>query len=346
MAGNNNGGRNRRPKQASIDQVASRAGVSTATVSRVLNNPSLVTPATAKRVEEAIAELRYRPNMFAKGLMMRRSRVLALVLPDIHGEFYSELLRVADGRAHELGYHLLASSRSPFEDSEEVMPFAFGLLDGVVLMLPTGDRRALEHAARLDAPLVLVELDGSNDGFDSILIDNAPGARAAIEHILESVPPEQCIYVGGEEYNADTEQRVRAFTETLRARGHEPQSHQIVFGSFDSAHGESWANTVGPEVIRGAGIVSGNDEIAFGVMSAASAHNLRAPDDFRIVGFDNSRLSALVRPRLSSVRIPLGQIAEQAVSMLVERIEQEDDAEIVPPRVVRMATELVVRETS
>lgn len=338
--------KSRSGKRASIDQVAKRAGVSTATVSRVLNNPSLVTASTAARVEKAIADLRYRPNMFAKGLMMRRSGVLALVLPDIHGEFYSELLRFADQRAHELGYHMLASSRPPFTDADDPVPPAFGLIDGMILMLPTIDRSAIRQASRLDRPIVLIDADGTADGFDSILINNDLGARAAVGHILQSVPPERCVYLGGEGTNADAQARAHAFRSELSARGVQARADQVVFGPFTSAFGSQWAYGVGAEGLRGMGVIAGNDEVAMGVMSAAADLGVAIPGQLRVVGFDNTRLSELIRPRLSSVRVPLAEIGEQAVALLVRRIEQVSDPSEVDVERIEVPTELLVRDTS
>src|SRR6184192_3039488 len=104
------GSRGFTPQAVSIEDVARVAGVSIATVSRVQNNPKLVAAPTAERVRRAIKQLGFRPNPFARGLMTRRSRVLGIALPDVHGEFYSELLRGADAAARRRGYHLLVSS--------------------------------------------------------------------------------------------------------------------------------------------------------------------------------------------------------------------------------------------
>jgi LacI family transcriptional regulator len=108
----------RRGRDVSIRRVAEASGVSIATVSRVLNNPGLVASATTERVQRAVRELGYRPNRFAKSLLSNRSRVLGVSLPDIHGEFYAELMHAADRRARELGYHLLVSAGAHNPDDD------------------------------------------------------------------------------------------------------------------------------------------------------------------------------------------------------------------------------------
>ena len=106
---------------ASIEDVAKRANVSISTVSRVINRKKIVNAQTRERVEEAIKELGYRPNVFARGLMLRKSNILGLVLPDLHGEFYSEIIRGANQKTRELGYHLLVSSVSADDDGRDVL---------------------------------------------------------------------------------------------------------------------------------------------------------------------------------------------------------------------------------
>ncbi|MEM1165324.1 MAG: LacI family DNA-binding transcriptional regulator [Planctomycetota bacterium] len=334
-------GRPERNKQVSIEQVARRAGVSTATVSRVLNSPSKVTANTAERVHEAISELRYRPNMFAKGLMTRQSKVIALVLPDIHGEFYSELLRGADEAADELGYHLLASSRMPFDVSDRPAAAGFGLLDGLIVMVPTTSQDQLVLLGDLNMPIVAIDRDLTDHGFDSVLIDNSVGAGQAADHLLAATPPERCVYVGGDQENVDSMERSEAFRAALRRRGAEPAPDQIVFGRYTASYGERWAKEQG-ESLRGRAVLAGNDEIALGIIAAAGELGIMIPEELRVIGFDNIRLATLIRPKLSSVGIPLKTIGDQAVRMLIERL---DDTEAAPRR-VEFPTDLIARETS
>jgi len=146
---------------ASIDDVARLAGVSTATVSRVLNRPEKVADATAERVRQAMASLDYRPNMFASGLMTRASRVLGLVLPDGFAGVRLEMLRGAEGEASRLGYHLLLTTEARMSDAEAVRDApALGILDAVGLMVETPSPRLLERAASLDIPVFSIAETG------------------------------------------------------------------------------------------------------------------------------------------------------------------------------------------
>lgn len=332
-----------RSRPVSIEDVAGRAGVSTATVSRVLNNPELVAPATAERVQRAIAELEYRPNLFAKGLMTRKSHVLGIALPDIYGEFYSELLRGADSEARRLGYHLLVSSEARLNGKGASSSLAFGLVDGLALMITEPNDALLKEAIRLDVPLVVLDSEVKGAKFDSVVVDNDVGTREAVEHLLQGTPAARCCFVGGPKENFDTQARVRTFTQVLKARGHDVKADQASFGEYSTEWGEKWAlerHKAGK--LKGSAVLCGNDEIAYGIMLVAQDSGLSVPKDVRLVGFDDSRLGRLMRPRLSSVRMPAAEVGAAAVQALVMRVSDSARA----PRQLRLATNLIVRESS
>ena len=158
----------------SIADVASKAKVSISTVSRVVNGHNVVNAETRKRVEKAIAELEYRPNVFARGLMLNKSNILALVLPDLHGEFYSEVIRGANLRAREFGYQLLVSSTTE-EDASHTALSAIGgngLADGVAIMVSEITPATENMLADVKVPLVVLDGDLRGSNHDAIVIDH------------------------------------------------------------------------------------------------------------------------------------------------------------------------------
>lgn len=348
-----NGGGARR-REASIQDVAAAAQVSTATVSRVLNNPDLVSPSTADRVRKAIAELGYKPNLFAQGLMTRKSHVLGFALPDIFGEYYSELLRGADAEARKQGYHLLVGAES--RRTGEGVPdghMAFRLVDGLAVMITEPNARVLSQARELGLPVVLMDLEVDDAQVDCVLVDNSTGSREATEHLLASVPAGKLYFVGGPKENFDTQERAKVFSASLKAAGHAPREDQAVFGRYAVEWGYLWAAQMmskgggsggggGGGGLKGAGVLAGNDEIALGVLQAAHDHKIRVPEDLRIVGFDDTRMASLVRPSLSSVRVPLNELGAAAIGTLVKRIKDPQR----PGERVHLPTKLVVRESS
>jgi LacI family transcriptional regulator len=339
----------------SIQDVADAASVSIATVSRVINNPALVSGPTSQRVREAIRELGFRPNHFARGLMTRQSRVLGIALPDIHGEFYSELIRGADTEAHKRGYHLLVSSgarrsKAPgpghaAETTSGGATLPFGLVDGLALMITEPNDALLREARESGVPLVVLDSDAAD--VDCILVDNEVGTQEATEHLLKSVAADHCFFVGGPRENFDTIRRAKAFLKTLRAppHAHSPAPTQTAYGEYSFDWGRRWTEDWllrGPASHpRPSGVLAGNDEIAYGVMHTLVQHGLNVPEDVRVIGFDDTRLSSFLRPALSTVRVPLAEIGVAAVDTLCRRLESPD----APPARVHLPTALVIRET-
>jgi len=328
----------------SIQDVAEKAEVSTATVSRVLNRPELVSPATADRVHKAIKALGYKPNRFAQGLMTRRSKVLGIALPDIHGEFYSELLRGADAEAKQLGYHLLVSSEVHAVNGDAGRgSLAFGLIDGLALMISEPNESLWTEAQQFNTPIVVLDADLRDRGVDSVIVDNEAGTREATHHLLASLRPNMLYFVGGGKDNFDTRQRAKAFVQTLKEAEWAARPDQTAFGEYSLDWGYRWAKEAAAKgLLKGAGVLAGNDEIAYGVLEGARDAGLRVPEDTKIVGFDDTRLARLIRPRLSTVRVPLADIGAAAIRVLVRRVN-DPDAE---PAVVRVPTTLVVRDSS
>lgn len=338
-------GRVERRRPASIQDVAQAAEVSIATVSRVLNTPSVVAGETSRRVLEAIARLGYVPNPFAKGLITRSSRVLGLALPDLHGEFYSGLLRGADEAARSAGYHLLVSSEARGNGGRGARELGAGLVDGLAMMVTEPDAALIREARQTRLPLVVMDAqleEAGEGGLDCVLVDNASGTIEATEHLLASTPATDVYFVGGAASNFDTARRAEAFLGVLKARGHTPRAEQTAFGDYSPSWGARWMEQA---IARGAkrlGVLAANDEIALGVLQAATDAGLGVPTDVRIVGFDDTRLAQIVRPRLSSVRVPILEIGAAAIKALIARIESPD----APASTVTMRTELVVRESS
>lgn len=333
----------RRSSPPSIEDVALAAGVSTATVSRFLNSPKLVASGTADRVMRVIEELGYRPNRFAQGLMTRRSHTVGIVLPDIHGEFYSELLRGADAEAHKRGYHLLVTSEGRGDETETISSGPFGLIDGLAIMLSEPNERLWRSARRTGLPIVSLDTDPHEPGIDSVLIDNLSGATEAVVHLLGSVPPANCYFVGGPPDNFDTVQRASAFTTALTRSGYAPRSDQLAYGSYSTDWGRTWAEKLATRKVQAPlGIMAANDEIAYGVIDTFQAAGVSVPKQARVVGFDDSRLASLLRPALSTVRVPLSEVGSVSIGALIDRILNPDAA--VMSRT--LPTRLIVRDSS
>lgn len=327
---------------ASIEEVAKLAQVSISTVSRVINHSEAVREDTRNRVQSAIQRLGYSPNPFARGLMIRRSEIVGLVLPDLHGEFYSEIIRGANRAARDRGFNLVVSSSRDAKDGESLLSAMQqrALFDGLAVMVSeiTDDiQRVLAH---FRTPFVVLDDDIDGVSHDSVLIDQTYGAKALARHLLESCGARRLIFVGGQSTNVDSRARLDAAKSVFSAAGL-PLKKDDVFHldyQFETAYElalarvKSWA---GP----GHAVFAANDEMAAGIVAAAQRLSVSVPSDLGVVGFDDTRIARMMRPPLTTVRIPMAQMGSTAIDLLCDRIEGAKR----PTQKVSLRPELVVR---
>lgn len=328
----------------SIQDVADRANVSISTVSRVLNRRNIVNEKTRKRVESAISELGYSPNVFARGLMLRRSHILGLILPGLHGEFYSEIIHGADKRAQALGYRLMVSSVSADDEGAGLVNIVgdHGMVDGLAVMISEANARTRATLEKLKAPLVV--LDGDFEGFkhDSVVIDQRMGAVAMMRHLVGNRRARRIVFLGGPATNLDTQERLGAYRLVMEESGLEVPAgdiHHLDY-EYDTAY-ELGLKRVKEWARRRATVFAANDEMAAGVIAAASKLGVESPDDLPVVGFDDTRVATMTRPRLTTVRVPMASMGAAAVDLLTQRLENPKR----PATKLTLEPELVVRHS-
>ncbi len=328
----------------SIADVARRAGVSISTVSRVINRRHLVNAETRRRVDQAITELGYRPNMFARGLMLRKSDMLGLALPDVHGEFYSEIIRGANAKARELGYHLvIASSRGPQEAGALLDDLLRrSIVDGMAIMV--SEEPGGRPWERIETQLPLVLLDGVlEDGeYDSVVIDQRAGALALMRHLVRRGGMRRIVFMGGPTTNVDTMARRQAYEEVMRAADL-PVSPDDVYHldfQYETAYAFARGRVKGWVGSRHC-VFAANDEMACAVIDAATEAQVRVPQDLAVVGFDDTRIARMTRPPMTTVRVPMSTMGATAIELLCKRLSDPDQ----PPTHVSLTPQLIVRES-
>jgi LacI family transcriptional regulator len=328
----------------SIQDVADKAKVSISAVSRVLNRRNIVNEKTRQRVESAIADLGYSPNVFARGLMLRRSHILGLMLPDLHGEFYSEIIRGANLRARELGYKLMVSSIIAKDDGSELVSAVgdHGLLDGLAVMISEVNARTRATLEKIKMPLVVLDGDVGGVKHDSVMIDQRMGAVAMLRHLVRDCGVRRIVFVGGLVTNIDTIERLGAYREVMAEANLDVAASDIhhLDYQYDTAY-ELGVKRVREWARRRAAVFAANDEMAAGITDAALAAGLSLPDDLAVVGFDDTRIAAMTRPRLTTVRVPMSNMGAAAIDLLVQRL---DDPKRPATKLI-LESELVVRES-
>ena len=310
----------------SIYVVAREADVSVATVSRVLNGKGPVRAETRERVLAAVAHLGYVPHSAARSLSTRRTMSIGVLLPDMHGEFFSELVRGIDLAARGAGYHLLVSgSHSDPTEAVAVLQALHGRVDGLILMTPAlGGGASLRRSLPRRVPVVLLNDHGSGGGHDTLRIDNRLGARLAVDHLL-GLGHREIAFISGPVDNSDALERLQGYRESMRAHGSPPQPRLELPGDFGEESGARAGEEIARLAARPTAIFAANDAMAIGCLAALRDRGLSVPADVSIVGFDDIPIARYLTPALTTVHVPIAELGRRAMGRLLETIEGPPD---------------------
>lgn len=330
---------------ARLADVAERAGVGTSIASRVLNDdPTVgVRPETRERILAAAAELNYRPNAAARGLKSQRTTTIGLVIPNLAYPVNSEIIHGAERAASEAGYVLLIADAEEFMQAGQAYHRLLleGRVDGLMLASASTAEPLLREILNTDLPLILVNRRAGSLA-PSVTIDDALGMRMGVEHLIE-LGHTDIGYVSGPS-DADTAQRrLEGFVSALRAAGLEEWHDRIVESSFDEAGGYAACEELlrrWPE--RPTAVAVWSVAAAIGVLAALAGAGIRVPEDVSVVAFHDAPLAAYVQPPLTTVRMPLGEMAELGVKALIDRI----DGKAVESQILQTRPTVVVRRST
>lgn len=325
-------------KPATIRDVAERADVSVASVSRVLNGAGPVTEVTRQRVLEAVEALQYVPHSGARSLSTSKTNTVGVILPDLYGEFFSELIRGMDVAARALGYHLIvSSSHDDADEASSAIRSMRGRVDGLIVLSPHLGAANLASGLAGRTPVLLMNGGAAADGRPSIVVDNHGGAVAAVEHLI-SIGRTRIAHIAGPAGNLEAEARLAGYLEAMAGAG---LPTMVVDGTFTKASGQEAGEKLASRADRPDAVFAANDNMAVGALLAFQDAGLRVPEDVAMVGFDDIPLAGLVRPGLTTLKIKIAETGRNALERLVRLIGSNADTacEVVRP-------ELVVRASS
>jgi LacI family transcriptional regulator len=328
--------RRRTAAAVTIKEVARRAGVSVATVSRVVNDAAPVREETRRRIRHAIHRLRYVPHGAAKSLITRKTHTLAVLLPDLYGEFFSELIRGIDLAARRGGYHLLVSGShgSPAE-MEAMLRAIRGRVDGLIALAPDLPTRAFDENLPPGFPVVL--LNGGGRRGSSIRVDNSGGARSMVRHLI-GLGHRAITFVTGPPSNHDAAERRRGFRDAIRRKP--ATSAREVPGDFREEAGYRAASRILKARPRSTAVFAANDAMAIGVLCAFQERGIQVPEEIAVVGFDDIPTSRFITPALTTVRVPIAELGARATARLLHALRGSGGS---PGRPETLRTTLVVR---
>jgi LacI family transcriptional regulator len=326
--------------EATIRDVARLAQLSVASVSRALNGHKSVRPETRARIVAVADELGYVPHAGARSLSMARSNAIGVVLPDLHGEFFSEIVRGMDREATRLGLQLLLSNMhaDPVQAGQALRAM-HGRVDGLLIMCP--QMRYEGWAGSLPRGLPAVLLNTSEPLMDrpSMAIDNRAGAAAIAGHLIE-LGRRSFLHIAGPDHNVDARERREGFEEAIR-KGAPDAILTTLPGDFNEESGEAAAAQILSEGMKIDAIFAANDMMAVGCLQALRAAGVRVPEDIAIAGFDDVPIARYLA--LTTARVRIAEIGARAVIRLTEIMNGSDDGS---SRVELQVPELVVRGTT
>jgi len=337
-------------KRATIKEVARAAGVSTQTVSRVINNRPDVSPETRGRIQQVIEELDYQPSALARSLIQQRSYTLGIVTAGLKFTGPSRTLNGIANKAEELGYALLLEEMLQF-DTDNIKPLLQDLLarhvDGIVWAVPeVGDNRRWVGEILNDVPVPVVFLTMQpRPGVSTVAVDNYAGGVLATRHLLEQGYRE-IGHISGPLDWWEARQRKQAWRDTRQQAGLPAPENACTEGNWSSASAEAAFTQLLESYPGMDAVFAGNDQMALSVLQMAHRRGLCVPQDLAVIGFDNMAESAYFWPALSTINHSLYELGCRAVQETVEQIESVRRDEKLEPQNILLSPELIVREST
>ncbi|KUO75921.1 MAG: hypothetical protein APF77_17220 [Clostridia bacterium BRH_c25] len=328
--------------EVTIKDIAKKIGISYATVSRALNNRAGVNAETREIVLEAAREMGYQPNAIARGLVMKYTNTIALIIPDITNPFFPEIVRSVEDAANEQGYNIfLCNTNWDIEKEQAYLKLLQEKrVDGIILK-PASDSEENDFG-NITVPLVLLDRTSQNDSYSCIEVDDKRGGFLATKHLIES-GYKRIAFIGGKPDSYTDAQRKEGYKQALGRYKYEIDETIIINGSFKTRSGYEIMNDLIKSGNIPDAVFAGNDVIALGVMQSAGENGLKMPEELGIVGFDDIDYAKLPQIQLTTIAQPKYQIGKRAVELLLKEINEKENQK---SKIVILEPELIVRSTT
>ncbi len=329
----------RRSSSVTIRDVARQASVSVATVSRYINQNAPVSPEVAERLDKVMTELRYVPHAAARHLASRKTRVVGLLLNNLHNDFFVPLLNGVESVIRQKGYNLIiatyhASSRNQMNppigphNTDGLLVFSDGLFD---------EDLAIWNASGF--PMVLVHrTPPPSTSIPSVTVENVEITQKLVDHLIQVHGRRRIMFLRGPEYQEDSTKRELGYKSALQANGIPFDENLILNGDFerDIAYQVMDHFLCNGNRVAFDAVFTGDDDAAIGVLRALHQHGLRVPEDVAVIGFDDLGFAPFLNPPLTTVRAPTESVGRIAAERLFELLENQtgDEAVVLPTEII------------
>ncbi len=329
---------------ASLKEVAEKAGVSVATVSRVLNDRRYINSETRLKVEKAIKQLNYRPNRVAQRLRLKdgQRKLIGLLVPDIQNPFYVDVIRGVEETAYARDHAVFVGNFAQDEGKEKMYLdiMKSESIDGLIVAPSHEKDSEVTNLVNSGLPIVCVDRGLSEVDVDVVLVDNRKGAFDAVEYLIQK-GYKRIAYIGGLPQIPTTMQRKEGYEDALRKYGLPIDTDLICFGDSKHESGKKLTAELLNLPNPPQALFTGNNLITLGALETIHNRKLRIPQDIAIVGFDDMYWSISLNPPLTAVRQPGFEIGKRAAEMLFQKVKEPDR----PPVKLMLKTELIKRES-
>jgi LacI family transcriptional regulator len=332
--------------RASMKDVANKAGVSTATVSHVINNTRFVAEETKFKVKNAMKALNYSPNVIARSLRSHQSYIIGLIIPVKHYDtsnfFFMSIAHGIENKLREHGYHLLFSNSNEDIETEKAQIEVFNsqLIDGLIIAPTAEEHGYLEDVLTNDYPVVFIDRKPKEFEGDCVLVNNSQGTYEAITHLIDK-GHRNIGYISGTLGLTTSDERLDGYKRALFDHGIEFNPSFIKVGDSTYEDGEKFAE----ELVEGNRITAlfvANNVMTLGAISLLQERKISVPMDLAVIGFDDYDWTKITNPPLSVIKQPAFELGEKAAEVMLERIKNPTKSED-EKAVYRLNTELVLR---
>jgi len=324
-----------------IKEIAARAHVSIATVSRVINKDPRVTEETRAHILKIAEKLEYRPNILARNFAQKKSNLIGLILPEISDEYFTEVIKGVDEIAFSKTlYTVVASSHKYTSLEDEVVTFIrSGLLSGIILLVSYLDDGLASILSKSHLPVVIINSNSKIKKFDRIGIDDYYGSYSMTEYLIRK---KHCVYLShitGPLDNDDAGLRRNGFIDACKKFG---AKYVIEKGDFSRESGFNACKKLLNLKTRPQVVFAANDMMAIGCYDYIKQLKLQIPKDIGVVGFDDIFVSQYLNPPLTTVHVNIDEVGKRAAELLLNKIQSSNN---ISPSVVHIPTELIIRES-
>ncbi|MCR8845381.1 LacI family transcriptional regulator [Paenibacillus sp. SC116] len=308
---------------ATIKDVAKLAGVALSTASYALNGDSKVSAKTRTKVLEAASQLNYRKNGFAMDLKRSRTKTIALILTDLSGPYYSELIQSIQDVALARGYDLIACSSMGGRDSTAVKFLRENRADGAIVLAYNISNDTLKECASERFPIVIMDREISSNYLINVLVDSELGGYTATRYLIEK-GHKTIAYISGPTSSYDNQRRYEGYLRALQEAGLEEKTKWRLSGNFVREGGYRATKMMIMQGELPSAVFYGNDEMAIGGLKAFEESSIVVPDDISVIGYDDIQLAEYVNPSLTTIRQPKREAGSLAGHLLFQMMDGDE----------------------